>query len=42
MHRYGTTLSLAVFDVNNLASVNEAYGEAVGDAVLRHIADLWR
>ena len=40
MHRYGTTLSLAVFDVNNLASVNEAYGEAVGDAVLRHIADL--
>lgn len=40
MHRYGTTLSLAVFDVNNLASVNEAYGEAAGDAVLRHIADL--
>lgn len=40
MQRYGTTLSLAVFDVNNLTSVNEAYGEAVGDAVLKHIADL--
>ena len=40
MQRYGTTVSLAVFDVNNLASVNEAYGEATGDAVLRHIADL--
>jgi diguanylate cyclase (GGDEF)-like protein len=40
MQRYGTSLSLAVFDVNNLASVNEAYGEASGDAVLRHVADL--
>jgi diguanylate cyclase (GGDEF)-like protein len=40
MQRYGTVLSLAVFDVNNLASVNEAYGEATGDAVLKHIADL--
>jgi len=40
MQRYGTAPSLAVFDVNNLASVNEAYGEAAGDAVLKHIADL--
>jgi diguanylate cyclase (GGDEF)-like protein len=40
MQRYSTALSLAVFDVNNLASVNEAYGEAAGDAVLKHIADL--
>lgn len=40
MQRYGTALSLAIFDVNNLASVNEAYGEAAGDAVLKHIADL--
>lgn len=40
MQRYGSTLSLAVFDVNNLESVNEAYGEATGDAVLQHIADL--
>ncbi len=41
MQRYGSTLSLAVFDVNNLASVNEAYGEATGDAVLQHIANLF-
>jgi diguanylate cyclase (GGDEF)-like protein len=40
MQRYGAAPSLAVFDVNNLASVNEAYGEAAGDAVLKHIADL--
>jgi diguanylate cyclase (GGDEF)-like protein len=40
MQRYNTRLSLAVFDVNNLASVNEAYGEAAGDAVLKHIAGL--
>jgi len=40
MQRYNTALSLAIFDVNNLASVNEAYGEAAGDAVLKHIADL--
>ncbi len=40
MQRTGSTLSLAVFDVNNLSSVNEAYGEAAGDAVLKHIADL--
>jgi diguanylate cyclase (GGDEF)-like protein len=40
MQRYGTVSSLAVFDVNNLASVNEAYGEPAGDAVLRHIGDL--
>jgi len=36
--RYGIPVSLAVIDVNNLASVNEAYGEACGDAVLSHIA----
>jgi len=40
MNRYGSAASLAVFDVNNLASVNEAYGEAAGDAVLKHIAGL--
>ena len=40
MQRYETAPSLAVFDVNNLTSVNEAYGEAAGDAVLKHVADL--
>lgn len=40
MQRYGSSMSLAVFDVNNLASVNEAYGDAAGDAVLKHVAEL--
>ncbi|MGD0766163.1 MAG: GGDEF domain-containing protein [Dehalococcoidia bacterium] len=39
-HRYDTPLSVALFDVNNLSSVNEAYGEAAGDAVLRHVGNL--
>ncbi len=38
--RYGIPVSLAIIDVNNLASVNEAYGEACGDAVLGHIASI--
>jgi len=38
--RYGIPVSLAIIDVNNLASVNEAYGEACGDAVLSHIASI--
>jgi diguanylate cyclase (GGDEF)-like protein len=38
VHRYGIPVSLAIIDVNNLTSVNEAYGEACGDAVLGHIA----
>jgi diguanylate cyclase (GGDEF)-like protein len=40
VHRYGIPVSLAIIDVNNLASVNEAYGEACGDAVLSHIAGI--
>jgi diguanylate cyclase (GGDEF)-like protein len=40
MQRYGTSLSVAVLDVNNLASVDDAYGELAGDAVLKHIAGL--
>jgi len=38
--RYGIPVSLAVIDVNNLASVNEAYGDTCGDAVLGHIASV--
>jgi diguanylate cyclase (GGDEF)-like protein len=38
--RYGIPVSLAIIDVNSLASVNEAYGEACGDAVLSHIASI--
>jgi diguanylate cyclase (GGDEF)-like protein len=38
--RYGIPVSLAIIDVNSLASVNEAYGESSGDAVLSHIASV--
>ena len=38
VRRYGSQAALAIIDVNNLASVNQTYGEACGDAVLRHIA----
>ena len=38
MRRYGTPVSLALIDVNALASVNQTYGEPGGDAVLAHIA----
>jgi two-component system cell cycle response regulator len=38
MRRYGTPVSLALLDVNALASVNTTYGEAGGDTVLAHIA----
>ncbi len=40
MQRHGSSLSVAVFDVNNLASVNEAYGDVAGDAVANHIAEI--
>ena len=36
--RYGEPFSVAVLDVNSLASVNRSYGEAAGDAVLGHVA----
>ncbi len=38
--RYGIPVSLAIIDVNSLASVNEAYGESCGDAVLSHIGSV--
>ncbi len=36
--RYGEPFSVAVLDVNSLASVNRSYGEAAGDAVLGYVA----
>ena len=36
--RYGTPFSVAVIDVDDLASVNHAHGHAGGDAVLNHVA----
>lgn len=40
VHRYKTCVSVAIIDVNHLASVNGRYGKACGDAVLSHIADV--
>lgn len=36
--RSGTALSLLVFDLDRFSDVNNAYGHAVGDAVLRRVA----
>jgi len=33
-------LSLIVLDIDNFKVINDAYGHAVGDRVIRHIADL--
>jgi diguanylate cyclase (GGDEF)-like protein len=36
--RLGTALAVAIFDVDDLASINEQHGVAVGDDVLRSVA----
>jgi diguanylate cyclase (GGDEF)-like protein len=38
--RYGTPSSLIYFDLNDFKQVNDAYGHAAGDAVLRHFGDI--
>jgi diguanylate cyclase (GGDEF)-like protein len=40
--RYRTPLSLALFDVDRLKEVNEAHGQAAGDAVIRRVGELIR
>jgi diguanylate cyclase (GGDEF)-like protein len=37
--RYGTPSSLLFFDLNNFKPINDTYGHAAGDAVLKHFAD---
>jgi len=40
--RYRTPLSVALFDIDRLKEVNEAHGQAVGDAVIRRVGELIR
>lgn len=40
--RHGEPLSLLVFDLDRFHEVNERFGHAVGDQVLRHVANVFR
>jgi len=37
-HRYEVPSSLLYFDINGLKMVNDTFGHAAGDAVIRHVA----
>jgi diguanylate cyclase (GGDEF)-like protein len=37
--RHGSHFALLILDVDNLRQVNDRHGHAIGDAVLRHVAD---
>jgi diguanylate cyclase (GGDEF)-like protein len=38
--RYGTTVTLVYFDLDDFKAVNDRYGHAGGDAALRHLAKI--
>lgn len=38
--RYGVPGSVLYFDVNGMKSVNDSFGHAAGDAVLKHVAEI--
>ncbi len=37
-----TTLSMLVADIDNFKSINDTYGHAIGDVVIRNVADILR
>jgi diguanylate cyclase (GGDEF)-like protein len=40
--RYGRNLSLLMFDLNNFKDVNDSYGHAAGDEVLKKVVEICR